>query len=360
MLPFESSDWTLFLSKWWKVIDEHGFLALAQNFSNYNPPYLYLLAMMNFLFPDMSGLTAIKVISIFFNFIMAIFVYLLVNLKYPTEYDSQFSIPHPSPAILAAITVLFIPTVLINGAFWGQCDSIYTAFLIAFLYFLLSDRTTLAFVAYGFAFSFKLQAIFLAPFILWIIAAKKIRYTYLFICPIVYFLSIIPAWMLGRPIDDLLLIYYNQSQNPEYFVPNIANIYSWIPGYMDMFLPIGIGIIFTAFLVIVIAFLLHKKNINLDDEMLIFLATLCAILIPYILPKMHERYWFSAEIISIVLVFYIPKYSWIPVSLQFISAVPYIHFLFGSLIIPLHWLATAPLLILFFLMRHLGLSLKRQ
>ena len=179
MLPFESSDWALFLSKWWKVIDEHGFLALTQNFSDYNPPYLYLLAMMNFLFPDMSGLTAIKAISIFFNFIMAIFVYLLVNLKYPTGYDSPPS--HPSPATLAAITVLFAPTVLINGAFWGQCDSIYTAFLIAFLYFLLSGRTTLAFVAYGFAFSFKLQAIFLAPFILWTIAAKRIRYTYLFL-----------------------------------------------------------------------------------------------------------------------------------------------------------------------------------
>lgn len=90
MLPFESGDWVTSLSDWWKTIDQYGgFPALAHNFSNYNVPYLYLLAMMNSLFPDMSGLTAIKTVSIVFDFVMAIFVYLLVNLKYPTGYDPR-------------------------------------------------------------------------------------------------------------------------------------------------------------------------------------------------------------------------------------------------------------------------------
>lgn len=351
MLPFESGDWVTDLSDWWKTIDQYGgFPALAHNFSNYNVPYLYLLAMMNSLFPDMSGLTAIKTVSIVFDFVMAIFVYLLVNLKYPTEYDPRSSIP--PPAIIASLLVLFAPTVLFNGALWGQCDSIYTAFLVAFLYFLLSGRTILAFISYGFAFSFKLQAIFLAPFILWIIVGKRIKYTYLFICPIVYFLSIVPAWMLGRPINELLSIYWNQSQDySEYLSLEIANIYSWIPNELDIFFPIGLA--FTIFAVVVVALFLYRRNVNLSDDVLVFLATFSVVLIPYILPRMHERYWFPAEVISIVMAFYIPKYSWIPVWLGFISAVSYILVLFNFLILPLHWLAIAPLFILFILVRHL-------
>ena len=265
---------------------------------------------------------------------------------------------YPFPP-LATVTILFAPTVLINGALWGQCDSIYTAFLIAFLYFLLSGRTTLAFCAYGLAFSFKLQAIFLAPFILWIIAAKRIRYAYVFICPIVYFLSILPAWTLGKPIDELLLIYYNQSQSYSgHLTLNMANIYNWLPNYPDIFLPIGIG--FTGCLVVIIAFLLHRSNVRLSNEMLVFFAAFSVILIPYILPKMHERYWFPADIMSIVLAFYIPKYFWIPVSLQLISVVPYFSYLFGIQAMPLHWLAIAPLLVLIFLVQHLGSLLKRR
>ena len=356
MLPFESNDWIDILSHWWKSIDQHGgFPALAHDFSNYNTPYLYLLAMMNSLFPDMSGIMAIKTVSIVFDFVMAIFVYLLVNLKYPTKYDSPSF--HPSPAIIAALIVLFVPTVLLNGALWAQCDSIYTAFLVAFLYFLLSGRTILAFVAYGFAFSFKLQAIFLAPFIFWLIVAKRIKYTHLFICPIVYFLSVVPAWMLGRPIDELLSVYWNQStQYPDRLALNIPNIYSWIPNELDMN-EIGIfyriGLAFTVFSVVAIAFFLYRRNVNPSDEVLVFLATFSVILVPYILPRMHERYWFPADIISIVMAFFIPKYGWIPVSLWIVSTVPYLSYLFGIPVLPFHWLATAPLLILLFLVLHL-------
>ena len=348
MLPFESGDWVGHYSHWWKHIDQYGgFPALAHDFSDLNVTYLYLLAMMNSLSPDTSGLTEIKTISIVFDFIMAIFVYLLVDLKY-----NGTTIPDPPHAIMASLLVLFAPTVLFNSALWGQSDSIYTAFLLAFLYFLLSGRTILAFVAYGFAFSFKLQAIFLAPFILWIIVGKRIKYTYLFICPIVYFLSIVPAWMLGRPINELLLIYWKQTQAfSDRLSLDIANIYIWIPNELDIFVPIGLA--FTVFSVVIISLFLYRRNVNLSDDVLVFLATFSVFLIPYILPRMHERYWFPADVISIVMAFYIPKYWWIPVSLWFVSTVTYIEYLTYILILPLHWLAIAPLLILFILVRHL-------
>ena len=41
----ETSDYTMFVSQWYDFIQTHsGFAALKYNFSNYNVPYLYLLA----------------------------------------------------------------------------------------------------------------------------------------------------------------------------------------------------------------------------------------------------------------------------------------------------------------------------
>jgi len=56
--------------------------------------------------------------------------------------------------------------VIINGAAWGQCDAIYTAFCLGSLYFILADRPAWACILFGLALSFKLQAVFFAPVLL--------------------------------------------------------------------------------------------------------------------------------------------------------------------------------------------------
>ncbi len=72
-------------------------------------------------------------------------------------------------ALLGYVATLLAPVMILNSSFWGQADSIYTAALLACLYFLLLRRNWLAFLSFGIAFAFKLQAIFLAPLlvILW-------------------------------------------------------------------------------------------------------------------------------------------------------------------------------------------------
>src|ERR1700730_7829219 len=54
-----TSDYTVFLSQWYDFIQTHGgFAAFKYNFSNYNPPYLYLLALTTYL--PIPKLVAIK------------------------------------------------------------------------------------------------------------------------------------------------------------------------------------------------------------------------------------------------------------------------------------------------------------
>src|SRR6185437_2951646 len=70
-----TNDYTVFLSPWYDFIKNHGgFAALKYNFSNYNPPYLYLLALATY--TPIPKLAAIKTISVIFDAVLALFTYL--------------------------------------------------------------------------------------------------------------------------------------------------------------------------------------------------------------------------------------------------------------------------------------------
>ena len=45
-------------------------------------------------------------------------------------------------SILTYGLILVIPPVLVNSSMWGQCDSIYTTFILISLYYLLDKKYT--------------------------------------------------------------------------------------------------------------------------------------------------------------------------------------------------------------------------
>src|SRR5438270_12219015 len=85
LYPIETGDYTFFLSRWYDFIQTHGgFAALKYNFSNYNPPYLYLLALA--VYTPIPKLAAIKTISVIFDGILALFTYLILDLRYKRSF----------------------------------------------------------------------------------------------------------------------------------------------------------------------------------------------------------------------------------------------------------------------------------
>src|SRR3989442_398098 len=138
-----TSDYTVFLSQWYDYIQTHGgFAAFKYNFSNYNPPYLYLLALTTYL--PIQKLVAIKTLSVVFDGVLGLFACLILSLRYRRAYA----------AIIGVLVILFAPTIVINSSAWGQSDAIYTAFCLGSLYFLLKERPAWACVFFGLAFSF--------------------------------------------------------------------------------------------------------------------------------------------------------------------------------------------------------------
>lgn len=93
---------------------------------------------------------------------------------------------------------LILPGVIINSAVLGQCDSIYTAFVLMFIYYILKNKNKLTLFLFSIALSFKLQAIFVAPVILYLIVTKKVKlldFMYLVIGGIILML---PSMLYGK------------------------------------------------------------------------------------------------------------------------------------------------------------------
>ncbi len=318
LIEFESTDYIYHVSRWYDDIVRYGgAAALKKGVSNYTPAYEYLLVLA--VFSGLPKIVALKLVSIIFEFVCALCVYKLVRLKYPDQ-------PWP---VLAGLLALFAPTMVLNGSYWGQCDSIHTTALLACLYFLLRKREALAFFAFGLAFAIKPQAIFFMPLLVLLCVTRTVSWKSLLIIPLVYLMVIAPAWLLGRPLDELLLIYASQTGVGKSLTLNAPNLYLWIPNtYYDIVYPLGIA--WTMALVggVFVVVYTHRKHIT--PEMLVLLATLFVLIVPWFLPDMHDRYFFAADVLSIVFAFYFPRYFYVPVVVNAASVLTYYQFLNGD------------------------------
>ena len=157
-------DTDIYLVPWYDYISSNGIIkALGDKFANYTPPYTYLLSMVTIV--PIPKIVAIKLIPIVMDALNSFIVYKIVKLKYPTGLVSLW----------AAVILWCLPTVLLNSAWWGQADSFYTGFLLLTLYFLLLNRPISAMSAFSVSVAFKLQAIFMGPFLVILFLGSKFK-----------------------------------------------------------------------------------------------------------------------------------------------------------------------------------------
>ncbi len=318
-IPSINHDLKIFNLVWYKTLYQQGIAsALATEFANYTPPYTYLLALATFTRQWISPLTAIKLIPTVFDLLGAILVYKIIKLKYQ----------NPRVPLLAASIYFSAPTIMVNSSYWGQADSLYTFFLLACVYFVLTEKSFWAAAMLGVSFSFKAQAIFLGPFLFILALRKKINWLFFGMIPLIYLLAVLPVVMLGRPILNTLLIYTKQSDTFESLTMNAPNLYYLLPReWLGVIFPLGILV--TLFAMLYWSVFTAKSPMPLSRENLLLLAFLSAALSPYLLPKMHDRYFYPADALSILLAFYMPSLWFLPVIYQIISFTAISGFLFN-------------------------------
>lgn len=425
----ETSDYTFFLNQWYIYIQSHGGLAALKNsFSNYNTPYLTLLALTTYL--PIPELIAIKTLSVIFDGVLAVFVYLILRLKYGRGLA----------ALAGALVLLFAPTIFINSAAWGQCDAIYTSFCLGSLYYLLKRRPGWACVFFGLALAFKLQAVFFAPVLLLLLLKRTLPLRYLVLIPLIFLLMLTPALIAGRSIESLLSIYAQQisgndnggntfnnsgasifnsgsssslsfiasghspssSNRSDSFTAsgpggsgpsngngpggsgspnggptnagqgnggtqggfgqgnsggglgrtsssssltlNAPNFYQWLPSDAPTNYWKWVGIALAGLFVLALGVLLLLSKQQLTPAILLKSALAFALVIPFLLPEMHERYFYLADVISILYAFYFPRIFYVAIITQLCSLLSYTPYFQQTQIVPLSYVAVAELI----------------
>jgi Gpi18-like mannosyltransferase len=347
-IGFTSGDYDWFLSPWYTFIKEHGgFFALKERFADYNMPYLYLLAMATYL--PLEKIVSIKLISIVFDYILAGAAFFTILRITSSHIKAAF----------AFFAILFLPTVILNGVLWGQCDVIYTAFAVMSIAALITSRPRTACILFGVALAFKLQAIFIAPLFLVLFLQKKISFQNLLWIPAMLLIALIPAVAVGKPIKDALIIYVQQAGTYKFLTMNAPNFYQWLPNnYFEIFNKAGLIFAVTITIGFVVLLYVRKDKTDSSSSDVLLLATFFALLVPFILPTMHERYFFLADILALLLAISRPKLWLVPVLIILTSFFSYLPFLFGTEPIPLRILPFALIVALAILIRKIFFTKK--
>ena len=333
--PISSGDLKNAFIKWYNHIkDNGGFKALSTMIGNYPPMYHYLLWLISL--TNLPAITAIKFISVIFDFLISIYVMKIVELK---EGKNAFY-----SAIAFAVTFC-LPTVIYNSSFWGQCDSIYTCFFIMFIFYFMKGNDRIAMIMVGFSFAFKLQGVFIFPIVGILVFLKKIRWRMLLWIPVVYFISIIPETLAGRSFIKLLTFYKTEPGRYSLLTLGLPNIWFLVGGSGKR--TGAAGVYFS--MVVILSFMYYyvsNKKMKITKNTIIGIATLTAFVVPFVLPHMHERYYYFAEIMIVVFGFYYRKTAFLILLSQWNSMQLYIRYLSGKQaidgrILALMWIVNA-------------------
>ena len=313
MFDYATLDYVNFLSRWVDFFRQYGgFPALRYSIGNYNIPYLYFMALFSQL--KMDDLYLIKLLSTLSDVLLAWSALLLVS-RFTADRRRLLG---------AFFTTLLLPTVTLNSAVWGQCDSLYVAPLLLGIWCALSGRPWSAVVLAAVAFGFKLQAVFILPIYAVFLMTGKLRWKHLSAFPASYLLLVLPAVLLGRPLWETVTLYFGQTgsigSGLNYNSPSVFSVFTNI---RDEKLAATAGIVLAFFYMLNLLAVAWAKRRQLNDLSLLALALLFAIGIPFLLPHMHERYFYGADILSLVLAFAVPVCFPAALLVQFASLLGY-------------------------------------
>ena len=321
----------MFFEPWVATLREAGggFKGLAAEFEyvDYTTPYLLILSFIS-ICPFFNTLYLMKMVSIFFDFVAAIAVAFIVL----EETESR------KKAIMAYGVMLFLPTIVANGSMWAQCDIIFTSFVMLSLLYMLKDKPRVSFIFYGIAFAFKLQTFFILPLYVLLWVKKKMKIQHFLWVPLMYFIGVIPSWIAGKSLWELLTVYLFQANGEmdiyalSHKFPNIYQIIgtdSFLREYADA------GIYFTLAVLMILMYYIAGKKFIFTKDLIIRMGMFFVMVVVYFLPHMHERYGILADVLSVAVAFYNSKKFYVPLIAVICSFGGYTLYLAQSTVVPM-------------------------
>ena len=320
-----SGDVNGFIFNWYENLYNEGFSALGKQNGDYTPAYNYYLFFLSLFRIEPKSNTLlyfIKIYSVLFDFGVAIIASLII---YKLTDGNKIK------TVLAyALTIMGL-TVILNSAWWGQCDSIYAFFLLCAIYFFMMKKQRTAMIFIGLSFCFKLQTIFILPVFIIAMLRKEYKFRYLIWIPIIYIIMCIPACFAANSFFDrlkeCLLVYVNQTGNSyKQLSLNAGTLYTIIftnfkeeLGLSSMAIPFAVAVIGT------FIFIHFRTKKELNNLLYFKLFALYSLLVPFMLPHMHDRYYYISDVL-------IPLYALINVKKFYVAILSVTNSLIGYMV----------------------------
>lgn len=320
--PIITNDYVYFLKPWFDTLASNpGLSAFSQSFANYAPLYLYFLKVLTFLTD--SSLYGVKTLSLAFDILIAAAVFLILRAS------PQFR-ERPGLRFLAAVVFFALPTVMVNSSLWGQSDAIYGAGILFSLWFILRGKPFFAALAFGLALSMKVQAIFFAPILMGYLLRRRETWKFLFVPPLVFAATVLPAVFGGGAPGYWFLIYSKQAGEYPYLSVSAQSIFAFAQPLAlsaqasSVLFWLGIGV--AGFVALAATYVIFKTE-RLSVSSLILITAITTLLLPYLLPRMHERYFYLADLFVVLYAWFAPNRAFAAMLVVFASFISYFPYL---------------------------------
>lgn len=314
-----SGDWAQSLSVWVAGLDRGGLQALARYEGNYNMPYVTFLLLTTYL--PINPMYTVKIFSVLFDFVCAVSGGVLAVMSSAKKTENVFT--HEN-FLLTYGLILCSPVTIRNSVYWTQCDSIYVSFVLLAVICMLKEKYPLSMILWGFAFAFKLQAVFALPMLLiyyW--KNKKFSALQFLWIPLTMEILCIPAIIGGCSPFITIETYMGQAGSSELMYQFYPNLWGLLPqaSYWVFAKMTIVGLIG---LLGILAVIIVRKEERLDCSNFLLYFTWITMTVMFFLPAMHERYGYLLEMLAVCL-FAVDKKKWyLPVITHSISYLFYL------------------------------------
>ena len=331
-----SGDWTMWWEHWFNHLYKDGFQALTGDWYDYAPPFVYLMWIITLL--PINCMTGFKLMMTGFDFMASVAAALII-----------YEITKSRTKALITYAVFFLsPVFIVNSVLWAQCDMLVMFWILLCTYFFVKNKPSTAMFFFGVAFAFKLQPLWLAPMLVILWVNQRVDLKHFLWLPLCYFVGIIPAWIAGKPLGDLLTIYISQTQAESWSLAlKYGNLYYLIgeTGFIAEYHSAGVWLTLGVFMIVL--YYIGRKKLKITSEFILLLGGFVGILAPFFLPQMHERYSFFAESFLILYAINKPQKFYLPVFQSLTSFMGYSIFLAKDWDLPITYMPFITLTVLF-------------
>ena len=308
---YAPGDLAFYVQPWYRHILAAGRIgAFSQPFSNYTPPYLYLLSATTVLHGSMAIVYQIKLLS-------------LLGAAW-VAFASWRLFAGLNVSRWGALGIFLLPSIVFNTSLLGQADTFWVAPCI--LAVAAAVRSRWFWVAFwsGVAFAFKAQAVFFAPFVIYLFLKNRAPFWHWLVPATVYLVSMVPAWLAGWPAWMLLSTYFRQVNEP-LLADFVSDSASWWTLFGYAAHDLALKSFWFGFLTAAVGVIAYCRFLpRLTGKALVAAAAISACGLPFLLPSMHERFFILADVLAFLYAWARPSRNAIlaAILMQVASALP--------------------------------------